>query len=292
MTNLAARSSLRRVLLLGAAAAAVSAPAAHAAPGDVTPLHPSARPPRSRPTASGPPTPPSAATASARSSSATIATGVVTPVTNGDLDSDTSSTRRPASRLDISVDGRYVVFDSAATNLVPGLVDANNIDDVFRWDRTTGAIVLVSAGPAGGTVHGRLAPAAMSRATEGTVVFQSTAKLSTVDPGAFAPQVYVRDMVAGLTTMASVTTAGAAANPFAERSDISADGRYVSFVSDAADIVAGDAERGAGRVPPRPPDRDDDRRHGGHPRRRLARHQRRRLEGRVRELREARSPPT
>ena len=46
--------------------------------------------------------------------------------------------------MDVSADNRYVVFDSKATNLVAGVSDANNAGDVFRLDRTTGAIQLVS----------------------------------------------------------------------------------------------------------------------------------------------------
>jgi Tol biopolymer transport system component len=43
----------------------------------------------------------------------------------------------------LSADGRYVVFVSAATNLVPD--DTNNAEDVFVKDRQTGAATLVSA---------------------------------------------------------------------------------------------------------------------------------------------------
>ena len=123
-----------------------------------------------------------------------LATGVVTPVTNGDLDSDTSSAANGLG-LDISVDGRYVVFDSAATDLVPGLVDANNADDVFRWDRITGAIELVSAGPDRRHRGGRLAPAPRL-GRRGTGSCSSRPPSCTPSTRALnAPQVYVRDMV-------------------------------------------------------------------------------------------------
>jgi len=42
----------------------------------------------------------------------------------------------------ITADGRYVVFDSAATNLVTS--DTNGADDVFRKDLRTGTVTLVS----------------------------------------------------------------------------------------------------------------------------------------------------
>jgi hypothetical protein len=50
---------------------------------------------------------------------------------NGDSDSP-----------DISSDGRFVAYRSAASNLVPG--DFNGVPDVFLWDRLTGATMLLS----------------------------------------------------------------------------------------------------------------------------------------------------
>ena len=50
---------------------------------------------------------------------------------NGDSDSP-----------DISPDGRFVAYRSAASNLVPG--DFNDVPDVFLWDRLTGATMLLS----------------------------------------------------------------------------------------------------------------------------------------------------
>jgi Tol biopolymer transport system component len=47
----------------------------------------------------------------------------------------------------ISADGRYVVFLSAATNLVPGQVDANEGLDAFLYDRVTRTTTLVSHAP-------------------------------------------------------------------------------------------------------------------------------------------------
>jgi Tol biopolymer transport system component len=51
---------------------------------------------------------------------------------NGDSDSP-----------DISPDGRFVAYRSAASNLVPN--DSNGVPDVFLWDRLTGATILLSA---------------------------------------------------------------------------------------------------------------------------------------------------
>lgn len=56
--------------------------------------------------------------------------------------------RHPA----VSANGRYVVFDSDATTLVPG--DTNNATDVFVRDRQTGTTTRVSVTPAGAQVLG------------------------------------------------------------------------------------------------------------------------------------------
>ena len=45
---------------------------------------------------------------------------------------------------DISADGRFVTFDSQASNLVPG--DTNGFYDVFVWDRDTGATTRITDG--------------------------------------------------------------------------------------------------------------------------------------------------
>ncbi len=57
----------------------------------------------------------------------TVAIGTTTRVTGGNNDSV-----NPA----ISSDGRFITFESAASDLVPG--DTNALSDVFVWDRTTG----------------------------------------------------------------------------------------------------------------------------------------------------------
>ena len=48
---------------------------------------------------------------------------------------------------DMTPDGRFVVFASAASNLVPG--DTNGVGDVFVRDRRSGVTERVSVGPKG-----------------------------------------------------------------------------------------------------------------------------------------------
>ena len=146
--------------------------------------------------------------------------------------------------LGISVDGRYVVFDSSATNLVPG--DTNAQDDVFRWDRVTGKTTLVSARFGNSGLPGNSFSRSPHISGDGRfVVFQTNAtNLTAQQPkganGTNNLQVVVRDMVARTTRFVSLKPNGEYPDSFAERADISADGRVVVFQSMATNIVPGD----------------------------------------------------
>jgi Tol biopolymer transport system component len=145
----------------------------------------------------------------------------------------------------ITADGRYVVFESWATNLVPG--DANGTADVFLHDMLTGSTTLISAGPGG--VQGNGASLHPVITPDGRfVAFWSWASNFIVgDTNGFA-DVYVLDRATSLLRRASVSTGGAEADVdvasyFATSSDvpaISEDGRFVAFDSYATTLVAGD----------------------------------------------------
>jgi DNA-binding CsgD family transcriptional regulator/Tol biopolymer transport system component len=62
--------------------------------------------------------------------------GPVTLGYDGKPANDTSSNPK------LSADGRYVVFESRASNLVPN--DTNNASDIFRYDRKTGVMEMVN----------------------------------------------------------------------------------------------------------------------------------------------------
>jgi Tol biopolymer transport system component len=150
-----------------------------------------------------------------------------------------------SSNPDISADGRYVVFESAADNLVPG--DTNGLPDVFLRDLQTGTTKLVSAGRNGAPANGASGAPAIS-AAGGAVSFAS--KASNLVPGDSngVGDVFVRSLAAGKTERVSVDSRGrqqraAVAEPFSQISDISSDGRYVVFDSDATNLVTADANR-------------------------------------------------
>ena len=160
----------------------------------------------------------------------------------GNLDSDQSDVNA-ALGLDVSADGRYVVFESQARNLVPGFQDGNgNGYDIFVLDRSTGAITLVSKARTGPKSSNGDSKGGRISGDGRYVVFQSSSSDLVASPAinAHVPQVFVRDLVAKTTRMVSVNRLGKASNPFSEHGDISADGRYVVFATDDPDMTTGD----------------------------------------------------
>src|SRR5262249_3071422 len=80
------------------------------------------------------------------------------PVELLSADATGGPTDAPAFDARISADGRYVVFVSAATDLVPG--DTNAQTDIFVRDRSTGATQRVSVSSAGAQANsGSTSPA-------------------------------------------------------------------------------------------------------------------------------------
>ena len=140
-----------------------------------------------------------------------------------------------------SADGRHVVFESDANNLVPG--DTNGSGDVFVKDLLTGAVTRASTasnGAQGNAWSGNPDISANGR----FVVFSSNAgNLSGADGEPFA-DIFVKDLRTGATTLVSAASDGTAGNGASRESVISASGRYVVFRSDATNLVAGDDNGG------------------------------------------------
>ena len=140
----------------------------------------------------------------------------------------------------ISADGRFVLFDSAASNLVAG--DTNRKSDVFVRDRVAGTTERASVGSRGAQANGGSDQSAIS-ADGRLVVFDSGASNLVAGDTNRSGDVFVRDRVAGTTGRASLGSRGAHAKGDSERPAISADGRFVVFDSDASNLVAGDTNR-------------------------------------------------
>lgn len=136
----------------------------------------------------------------------------------------------------IADDGNFVVFDSAATDLIS--TDFNGHNDVFVWSRLTGGITLVSEN--GNQGNGASLEADLS-ADGRYVVFTSRAtNFGSGTTNGATDDVFVRDRTTGQLACVSVATGGAGNPGFAAGGSISSDGRYVAFWSDATTLVAGD----------------------------------------------------
>jgi Tol biopolymer transport system component len=155
----------------------------------------------------------------------------------------------PACSASITPDGRYVVFSSAATNLVPH--DVNTVPDVFLRDRSTGTTEVESVGRNGGPaialpdqndpVHrsgGSFEPDITPNGR--WVAFTSNAIDLVPGDLNLAFDIFVRDRATKQTQRVSVGTNGLDANGASTNPVLSADGRYVAFESDATNLVPGD----------------------------------------------------
>jgi Tol biopolymer transport system component len=202
-----------------------------------------------------------------------IATNLVAGDTNAEIDifvrdRQTAETTRVSVASDgtqtndlsvlpaINADGRYVAFESEATNLVPG--DSNGRRDIFVRDRQTAETTRVSVasdGTQGSSEFGFSQGADASISAEGRfVAFQAgfpnlvpgdantCVSLPNLPPGE-CPDIFVHDRQTGQTTRVSVASDGTQANDQSFRPAISADGRRVAFTSDAANLVLMDSNR-------------------------------------------------
>lgn len=170
-------------------------------------------------------------------------------VATGESSQETSyggiSKTNGSSNAVISANGRYVVFQSGATNLVPN--DANDRVDIFRHDLQTGETVLVSVG-LGGSLANAGSSIGFSRngaiSSDGHyVVFQSLASNLVPNDANDALDTFVRDMVTGTTERVSVNSSGQEAvdgRPATISGDgtISDDGQHVVFLSQSANLVS------------------------------------------------------
>jgi Tol biopolymer transport system component len=137
----------------------------------------------------------------------------------------------------VSGDGRWVVFESSASNLVAG--DTNSTHDVFLRDRQTGTTTLVST-TLGGTVgNGESTIAKLTPDGRYVAFYSEASNLVSGDTNAEG-DIFVRDLQTGTTTRVSLGPALIQANGSSLEPSISNDGRFVAFYSDATNLVAGD----------------------------------------------------
>ncbi len=140
----------------------------------------------------------------------------------------------------VSGDARFVAFESAASNLVPG--DTNDKADIFVYDRVVRQTTRVSVGANG--IQGQAGSHAPSISRDGRyIAFSSHAGNLVGNDLNGETDVFVHDRQTRQTTRVSVSTKGWAGDGASDAASLSADGRYVAFRSEASNLVEGDTNR-------------------------------------------------
>lgn len=166
-----------------------------------------------------------------------MATGITTRVSLTSLSGEADGDSYLAA---VSSDGRFVAFESSATNLVPG--DTNGIPDIFVRDGVAGTTVRADVDSNGNQANGPSFEPSISRDGRFVVFFSRATNLDPND-GDGNTDVYLHDLVNGSTTLVSVDSNGVKGDLESFRPAVSDDGRYVAFLSYADNLVANDADR-------------------------------------------------
>ncbi|MEG3991140.1 calcium-binding protein, partial [Microcoleus sp. S28C3] len=131
-----------------------------------------------------------------------------------------------SSSPSISADGRFVAFDSYATNLVPE--DTNNADDIFVRDILTNTTIRVSVDSAGNQGNSTSFEPSIS-ANGRFVAFRSDATNLVPGDTNNIDDIFVRDILTNTIIRVSVDSAGNQGNSTSFEPSISANGRFVAF---------------------------------------------------------------
>jgi Tol biopolymer transport system component len=149
-----------------------------------------------------------------------------------------------SSQALLSNDGKWIAFNTLATDMAAGVRDTNGLRDVVLQGRTGGRTLLSRRDPARpSSTPGGASRAGGVSADGRYAVFVSTA--ADLLPGTRdknrASDVYLADRVTGAQTLVSRSAAapGIPASGAASKPRISADGRFVAYVSTASDVIPG-----------------------------------------------------
>ena len=143
----------------------------------------------------------------------------------------------PSRFPDLSNSGRFVTFSSDASNLVPG--DTNGTADIFVHDRKKDKTTRVNTRPNGDEADGFSTLPRISG--DGRFVsFESSA--TNLVPGDVngVTDIFVKDRKTNAIRRVSLRSNGTQGNNSSNYSDISPNGRYVTFTSSATNLVSGD----------------------------------------------------
>ena len=174
-------------------------------------------------------------------------TGAVTLVNH--MAGSPAAASGPSYDAMISADGRWIAYQSAAADLVPGQVDIDGTLDVFLYDQVAGSTVLVShaisSPAAAGTTsqtyfYGGDTPLSLS-ADGRWIAFASPA--TDLVPGEVNPNqysaIYLYDRTTGAVSLVSSAAGSATVTSYATQPGISADGSRLTFLSPETNLIPG-----------------------------------------------------
>lgn len=143
-----------------------------------------------------------------------------------------------ARRGSVSANGRFVAFESDATDLVGG--DGNGTSDIFVRDVKKGVTTRASVNSIGEEAFEDPSNRAAISANGRIVAFDSADE--NLAPGSFGSfrGIHVRDVKKRRTARISLRPDGGAPDGDCTAASISANGRFIAFQSDATDLVPGD----------------------------------------------------
>lgn len=150
----------------------------------------------------------------------------------------------------ISPDGRFVTFQSYASNLVDGDTNDNcntdgglrgsNCPDIFLFDRELGQVLRISVdsdgsqGNAGSAYSGTFS-------ADGRFMAYASASSNLVEGDTNQMMdIFFYDQLTGEASRVSLSSAGTQANQHSHQPALSEEGRYVAFATTASNLVAGD----------------------------------------------------
>ncbi|MCP1746181.1 VCBS repeat-containing protein [Bradyrhizobium japonicum] len=171
-----------------------------------------------------------------------LATGALTRVSTSASgeQADGLSTTNPI----FSPDGTKVAFYSDADNLVPD--DTDHVRDIFVKDLTTGAITLIApspynGGPGGGGLENGFTFPPRSRP-------MAPKSCSGRPQCAATPEIYIKDLSTGATTLVSESASGARGDRGSFDPVFSPDGTKVAFYTFADNLVPGSSNNLIGNI--------------------------------------------
>ncbi len=174
----------------------------------------------------------------------TLSSGAIFALTSRDPELPSLSPFSYSKAGALSLDGRWVAFESASRRVVAGQ-DASSLYGVFLYDRTTRAVTLVSRSSGSATRTGNQPSEGPVINADGRyVVFRSDS--TDIAPGPSGTNLFLFDRVTG--SNVAIGNYSGTPEPQIDRHSaitISADGRWVAYTTSKSDVIPGQQEPGS-----------------------------------------------